>query len=246
MHKTQSRELLAEALGSMGAAPHADAPQAADRLLTFSRRVLDANQRFNLTACSSLEEFLSRHVLDCAAGFALLRRRGLACGAALDAGSGAGLPGVVWAILGGLDRVLCCESTGKKAEFIRATARELRLASLEVESRRAEDLARDPAFRDRFDVAAARALAPLPVLIELTAPFVRPGGHSLYFKGRAVEDELRCAARAMAELGMALTGREPYSIPGHEGRGELLLFQKTAPTPERYPRRAGIPGKRPL
>jgi len=224
----------------------ASARAAAEQLIEYARMIVKANQRFNLTGAVSPDEIITRHLLDSAWGYGFLKRHGLAKGAAMDIGSGAGLPGVVWAVLGGFDRVVCCESVGKKADFIRASAKALGLAALEVETRRAEELGRAPAWRGQFDLVTARAVAPLSVLLELMAPLARVGGVCFAFKGQAAQKEIGAAANAMSELRVTLERHERYEIPHSAHGGELLLFHKTAPTPACYPRRPGLPKKKPL
>ena len=220
--------------------------RAVERLCEFTRMLIEAKTRFNVTGADSDAQIVSRHILDSAIGYGFLKRRTLAAGAAIDVGSGAGLPGVVWAALEGFDRIVCCEATRKKADFIRSVARALNLDRLTVEDRRAEELGRDAQYREQFDVAAARALAPLNVSLELTSPLVRARGVCLCFKGRLVNEELETAQTAIATLHLSLAARERYGVPSSEHGGELLLFRKNFPTPERYPRRAGIPQKRPV
>jgi len=237
---------LANALREAGLLP-TDADQAAaERLLAYARLLAEANRNFNLIGPGAFDDLLKRHILDCALGFAFLQRRGLALGAVADIGSGAGLPGVVWAILGGFDRVVCCESNAKKARFIQEAARELGLDHLGIEIRRAEILGHDPQWRESFSVVTARALAPLNVLMELTAPLARIGGVCLYFKGRGVDAETAGAGEAMAQMRLIPAARERYGTPEGTPGGEWLLYEKVGPIPDRYPRRPGIPAKRPL
>lgn len=245
MNTDQIEQRLTTGLAACGLADCARASEAVAQLMEYGRLLVAANQQLNLTRVGTLEEMASRHFLDAACAWGFLDRCDLARGRVIDVGSGAGVPGLVWAILRGFERVVCCETTRKKASFIRDVARKLNLEKVAVENVRAEDLGRS-ASRERFDVVTARALAPLNVLMELTAPLARVDGVLLFPKGRAVDDEIALAENARETLGLELIERERYEIDGDAHGGELLLYRKRSSTPDRYPRRAGIPAKRPL
>ncbi len=165
---------------------------------------------------------------------------------AIDVGTGAGFPSVPLAIAFPGLSVSAVESIRKKCEFLRGAARELGLSPgrLEVLEGRAEELARRPDMRDAYDLAVARALAPLPVVIELCAPFLRPGGVLVAMKGPKVDEELARSGRALEELGAELESVLPSGVPGLDTR--LVKVRKVRETPERYPRRTGVPEKRAL
>jgi 16S rRNA (guanine527-N7)-methyltransferase len=160
-----------------------------------------------------------------------------------DIGAGAGLPGLVLASTLPRARVFLVESVGRKCEFLRAAAATMALSNAEVVWRRAEE------WREginRCDVVTARALAALPVLCEYAAPLLREGGVLVAWKGAVDEDEAAAAAAAAAQLGLTMqSARAVVPFPGSERR-TLQLARKTAPTPPRFPRRAGIATKRPL
>jgi 16S rRNA (guanine527-N7)-methyltransferase len=225
-------------------APAANA--AATRLRRFASLLADANQRSNLTRIFAPRDMVERHFLDAAAGYGLLREMELARGGMVDVGSGPGVPGLVWSALGGFREIVCCDSNRKKAEFIRSAAEDLGLRDVAVAGTRSETLGRDPARRESFDIATGRALASLNLAMELTAPLVRIGGHCLYFKGREADREIEEADRAMRLMGLELVERRRYAIPESDHGGELLLFRKVHACPAKYPRRPGIPAKRPL
>ena len=159
-----------------------------------------------------------------------------------DLGSGGGLPGIPIAVLRPSLRVALVEATRKKAAFLDIVTRELGLANVEVLSVRAEDLGRDPANRARYDAVTARALAPVRVLVEYALPLLRLGGVAVLPKGRGAVDEVRAAARALGLLG----GEAAVHAPSAAFCSPIVVVRKTAPTPDRYPRRPGIPQHRPL
>jgi 16S rRNA (guanine527-N7)-methyltransferase len=142
-------------------------------------------------------------------------------------------------------RLTLVESIAKKASFLRYIADTLGLADVEVVVARAEAIGRDEAHRERYAVAAARAVAELRVLAEYCLPLCRLGGRFLAPKGSSVEDELQAALPAIELLGGQLLAIEPVELPGVEPR-TLFVVEKLSPTPPRYPRAPGVPAKRPL
>jgi 16S rRNA (guanine527-N7)-methyltransferase len=161
----------------------------------------------------------------------------------VDVGSGGGLPGLPLKIARPELEVTLIEAHGKKAAFLVRACAELGLRGVEVVDRRAEDVGRDTRYREAFDVAVARAVAPMPVLAELCLPLVRVGGRLLAQKTGA-EDV--AAARAAIEI---LGGGAVEVVPAPSsarGSGTVVVVEKAHPTPQAYPRRSGVPGRKPL
>jgi 16S rRNA (guanine527-N7)-methyltransferase len=162
-------------------------------------------------------------------------------------GSGAGVPGLPLLIaLPGLS-VTCVEATGKKARAIERFRDLLGLQRVTVENARAEDLARVPTHRARYDVATARALGTLGACVELLFPFLRVGGDAIVWKGR-VDHELPGAQKALAQIGGELVGVVPTASLGLGDRlpgRQLVVLRKTRATPERFPRTPAEMKRRP-
>jgi 16S rRNA (guanine527-N7)-methyltransferase len=215
------------------------------------RLVSEYGQKFNLTAIKDEAEAARKHYLDCLLLLPWLRqvvreqwRAGRALWAA-DIGSGAGFPGLVLALACPESNWLLLEASGKKCGFLRRCMEELRIENARVLALRAEEAGRDTALRGRFDVATARAVAALPVLLEYALPLLTVGGTFIAAKGPALAAEEEAAAKALAVLGAALGPRQEFTLPGGERR-VIACYRKTAATPAAYPRRAGMPEKRPL
>jgi 16S rRNA (guanine527-N7)-methyltransferase len=235
--------------GSFPAAARAlgiELPESApERLARFFDLLRAGNERAALTSVDDEPGFWRTHALD-----SLTVARALAGEArppltVVDVGSGAGIPAIPLAIAFSDLAVTAIESVKKKARFIEEAAAALDLAPrLRVLAVRAEDAARDPSLRECFDLAVARAVADLPVLAEYCLPFVRRGGLFIAYKGPKAADETERARNAFAELGGALEAVIPAGIEGTDLR--LVKVRKTAPTPAYYPRKAGLPAKRPL
>ena len=163
----------------------------------------------------------------------------------IDVGSGSGMPGLPLKIAFPALRVTLLESVGKKAAFLRQTVEQLGLADVEVVAERAEVAARSDEHRDSYAWATARALGRLPVVIELCAPFLEPGGLLVAQRSGDLDADVAEAAPAFKQL--RLWARLPVGLdlPGLAGHG-LVVGEKYAATPDEYPRRSGVPRKRPL
>jgi len=161
----------------------------------------------------------------------------------VDVGSGGGLPGLPLKIMLPRLEVTLVEADGRKAAFLTQACARLGLSGVRVVGRRAEDAAHDAVLREAFGVAVARALAPMPVLAELCLPFVRVGGRLLAQKTR--DEDVPAAARAIELLGGGRARVEPAPSRARSG-GVVVVVEKLTSTPDAYPRRAGVPARRPL
>lgn len=218
------------------------------RLDQLGAALREGNKRANLTSITDPAEIETRHFLDSlSAALPLLER--LKAGEAprlVDVGSGGGMPGLPLKIVFPAVRLTLVESVNKKADFLRQTVEQLGLQNVEVVAERAEVAARDPAHRDTYDWATARALGSLPVVVELCAPFLLPGGLLVALRGGDLEADLLAATPAFHALKVWTRTPLPVELPGlPHGRG-LIVGEKYAATPRAYPRRAGLPRKRPL
>lgn len=216
-------------------------PRTLDRLCLLGDLLLGAE--FNVTSVRDPLDIERVHFLD---SLALLGVVGVRTAARLvDIGSGAGLPGLVLATALPGVLVAMVESQQKKCRFIERAAMELRLDNVEVHCMRAEDYGRGP-HRATHDIAVSRAVASLPVIAEYSLPLLRLGGRMLAMKGRVSTEERIQAETALGILGagaLAEVGLEPF--PGAENR-MVYAAVKTTATPEKFPRRPGVPAKRPL
>lgn len=206
------------------------------RLLRFAELLLARNATLNLTAARS-PEAVAEHVRDSLAVAPFLREP------FVDVGSGGGFPAIPLAIVTGFRGVLI-ESLAKKARFLEEAIAALGLP-LEVRAMRAEDAGRDPALRERFASATARAVASLPAVLEFTVPLLAVGGVAVLQRGRLEERERSAAADAALVLGAVLDGEHPAGT-GPDDERRVVLARKTLATGQRFPRRAGVPAKRPL
>jgi 16S rRNA (guanine527-N7)-methyltransferase len=206
---------------------------------------LDAwNARFNLTAIREPQKVYIKHFLDSLT--CLLAMRGTPMARVIDVGTGAGFPGLPLKIYCPTMQLTLVESIGKKAEFCQHITKTLRLEGVQIIQERVERVGHDPAHREGYDWAVARAVANLPVLMEYLLPLVRVGGRVLAQKGESGLAEAQSAERAIQFLGGHLRQIIPTTLPGVSEERFLMVVDKVAATPEKYPRRVGIPAKRPL
>lgn len=201
-------------------------------LARYGAMLLDANRMVNLTGAKSPGE-LTPHLLDSLSVAPHVQD------SLVDVGSGGGLPAIPLAIANGIP-VTMIDATAKKAAFLREAVTALGLRAAVV-ARRAEDAGRDAAFREQYACGTARAVAAAPAVAELLLPFVRVGGVAVLQRGRIEPQERNALADAVLMLG----GRIENEI-ALEGERRIILVRKVAPTPSRFPRRNGVPEKRPL
>lgn len=229
--------------------PHLELPAGAlDRLERYVALLLAANVRMNLTRVVEPDAVARLHLLDALAALPILDER--APREAVDLGSGGGVPGIPLAIARPDMAWLLVDSVAKKAAFLRETAAELALGNVTVITDRAESLGRDEHHRERAHLVTARACAPLPVLAELAMPLLASGGRLIAWKGPLTADdpEVRTGERALAVVGGGAAEILP-ALPdadGPLGGHTFVRATKERPTPMRYPRRPGEPGRRPL
>ena len=208
--------------------------------------LVDWNTRVNLTSITEWEQVQTRLFLNSLSVALAVPSALLKSGRFVDIGSGAGFPGLALKIaFPGID-VTLIDATAKKTKFLDHMKETLGLPDVAIVTGRSETLAHESDLREGFDVVLARALARMNALAELTLPFCRPGGIVIAQKSVDVEDEVAQARNAIEIMGGTLKEVTEVAIPELEQRRVLVILEKIGPTPERYPRRPGMPAKHPL
>ncbi|RPJ42435.1 MAG: 16S rRNA (guanine(527)-N(7))-methyltransferase RsmG [Chloroflexi bacterium] len=219
-------------------------PRQQAMLARYQQELLEWNERFNLTAIRDVDSIRSKHFLDSLS--CVLAWRDDPPASLIDIGTGAGFPGIPLKILQPSLNLALVESVGKKAEFCRHVAATLGLEKVDVAQARAEEVGQLAKYRERFDWAVARAVANLPILVEYLLPLVRVGGAVLAQKGESGPAEAHASEQAVRLLGGSLRQLIKVDLPGVAEERYLIVIDKVAATPPNYPRRVGVPGKKPL
>lgn len=214
----------------------------ADKMVKYHEMLVSANKQMNLTRVpDDINEAADRNYLDSLN--AVKHLDGVS--ALIDVGTGAGFPGIPIAIACPHIKVTLLDALQKRVGFLQSVIDELGLNAEAVHGR-AEDMARKPEFRDAFDVATARAVAEMNVLCEWLLPFVKAEGRMLALKGPGAEEELVRAENALVQLNAEKIAVHPAPVPGRDWAHKIVEVKKTAPTPDRFPRRASAIEKKPL
>jgi 16S rRNA (guanine527-N7)-methyltransferase len=211
----------------------------------YSQELIAWNQRVNLTGIIEPDEILVKHFLDSLSIFQVLPKPSSNL-SLIDVGSGAGFPGLPLKIVMPDLRLTLLEATRKKTTFLQHIMQVLDLTGVTVLTDRAEEAGHRPDQRESYDVAVARAVAPLPVLVEYSLPLVKIGGRVIVQKGQHPADEIKAAANALGILGGKVGQILPVAVPGLAAERHLVVIQKNKATPPQYPRRSGLPAKKPI
>ena len=215
-----------------------------EKFYTLTVRMLEENEKYNLTAITDPDKIILNHYADCVAMASKLKK-----GASIiDVGCGAGFPSLPLAIVRPDLKILAVDSTAKRINYVSETASMLGLDNLTAVVMRAEDGGKSPEYREKFDYATARAVAEMRVLSELSLPFVKIGGQMVAMKGKNAEFELSSARKAIATLGGRNTVCENITL---KGSGEtlthpLIIIDKKEKTPGSFPRPFAQISKKPL
>lgn len=213
-------------------------------LACYEQELITWNARANLTAIRQSQDIRTKHFLDSLSCILFLRDN--PAGRLTDVGTGAGFPGIPLKIVLPALQVDLVESVGKKADFCRHIVSTLRLDGVRVIQNRAEEIGQMTGYREQCDWAVARAVANFPVLMEYLLPLVKIGGSAVVQKGESGPAETHAAERAIHLLGGRLRKVHQLALPGIAEERYLIVVDKVASTPPLYPRRVGIPAKKPL
>lgn len=210
----------------------------------YQTALLEWNKQYNLTAIHEADQIRRKHFLDSFS--CVLAMRGERPHRLIDIGTGAGFPGLPLKILYPDLQVTLVDSVEKKIAFCRYLVERLNLENVTLIKARAEEVGQNPAHREQYDWAVGRSVAVMPILAEYLLPLVSVGGHILAMKGENAPAEAHAAEYATRILGGKLRQLTPVTLPGVADQRYLIVVDKVAATSPTYPRRAGIPSKRPL
>jgi 16S rRNA (guanine527-N7)-methyltransferase len=218
-----------------------------DQFETYYRILVDWNEKMNLTAITLYEEVQIKHFLDSLTAFSAISpveiTRVLNI---IDVGTGAGLPGIPLKILLPQTHLTLLESTIKKTKFLIHLIGELGFKGVEILAARAEDAGQDVRYREKFGLVLSRAVASLPTLVELALPFCAIGGRFIGLKKGDIKNEIARSGKAITLLGGSLPEIKPVEIEELSDHRVLVVIDKVKSTPPGYPRRSGLPAKKPI
>ena len=217
-----------------------EADAKADVLIRYMEKVLQWNEKVNLTAITDREEFVQKHLVDsllCAETLEFTEASSIC-----DVGTGGGFPGVPLAVCYPEKEFVLMDSLAKRIRIVQQICDELSIKNVRAVHGRAEDLARTEDYREAFDLCVSRAVANMRVLSEYCIPFVRVGGSFIAYKGADCESEIDDSKEAIRRLGGGETEIRKLPHLGHS----LVIIKKVSPTPKTYPRKAGTPARKPL
>lgn len=215
-----------------------------EQFVTYYEMLVEKNKVMNLTAITEFNEVLDKHFLD---SIALARYVDLTTSISLiDLGTGAGFPGMPLKIMFPNLKVTLADSLNKRIVFLDEVIGELGLTDIQTVHARAEDLAHNPDYREQYDYCVSRAVANLSSLSEYCLPFVRIGGSFISYKSGEIEEELAAAKKAIFLLGGQFDHVIPFQLEGTDLGRSFVLIKKDKKTAKTYPRKSGMPTKKPL
>lgn len=236
-----NRDILAKGLCDLGIDVN---DKMLDNLKVYRDMLADWNQHMNLTGIVEEKEVYIKHFLD---SISAVKNGYIKNGMSLiDVGTGAGFPGLPLRICLENLEVTLLDSLNKRINFLQEVSKSVGIDNIEYIHGRAEDFGKSEEYREKYDVATARAVAGLPVLMEFCIPFIKVGGHFVCLKGPNANLELGESKAAMEVLGVEFIEKIDVKLPESDLNHNILVFKKVKNTPEKYPRKAGKPSKNPI
>lgn len=218
--------------------------QLIDKFKRYMEGVLLWNEKVNLTAIKDRQEFIKKHFVDSILAFKLEEMR--SGERIIDVGTGGGFPGIPLALIFPEKEFVLMDSLQKRLKIIEQLCGEIGIKNVKTLHGRAEDLGRDKNHRHKYDVCVSRAVANLSTLCEFCLPFVKMGGYFLSYKGTKADQEVAQANSAIFLLGGKLKREEEIKLDNYDLSHRILIIEKVQNTSDKYPRKAGVPAKKPL
>ncbi|MBO4815517.1 MAG: 16S rRNA (guanine(527)-N(7))-methyltransferase RsmG [Clostridia bacterium] len=208
----------------------------------YMNLLIEWNKVMNLTGIVEPKEIILKHFIDSLTVLDKTDKNDLI----IDVGTGAGFPGIPIKIVYPETRVVLLDSLNKRVNFLNEVISKLKLRNIQTIHGRAEDFGRDKNYRERYDIAIARAVAPLNVLLEYLMPFIKIDGKCICMKGSNIEEEINNSKNAITVLGGILIEKKEFKLPDTDINRTIIEIKKEKHISEKYPRKAGTPTKNPL
>lgn len=238
---TNERELLIEGCELLGIEIN---NKEVDIFLEYMSILLEWNKKINITSITDKKDFIIKHFLDSLTCIKTFDFKGTE--KIIDIGTGGGFPGVPLKIMMPEIKLTLLDSTQKKVKFLNELVKKLTIENVISIHGRAEDYGNEKSYREKYDIAVSRAVAPMNILLEYCLPFVKKGGIFIAQKSSEIETELNEAKNSLKRLGGKIEQDIRLELPFSNDGRSIIIIRKTNKTPNNYPRRAGIPQKKPL
>lgn len=219
-----------------------------EQFVLYYQMLVEKNRVMNLTAITEFDDVIKKHFVDSLSLVKAYSKNNFIDKyfSVLDVGTGAGFPGIPLKIVFPNLKITLMDSLNKRVVFLQEVIASLNLEDIEALHGRAEDFAKQGQFREKFDLCVSRAVANLATLSEYCLPYVKVGGSFISYKSEKVTDEVKNAEHAISVLGGKIENQISFILPDSDLNRSLLVVKKIAKTPNQYPRKAGVAGKRPL
>lgn len=213
-----------------------------EKFYQYMELLLEWNEKINLTAITEPDDIILKHFID-----SITINKYIKNGKkVLDIGTGAGFPGIPEKIIREDINIVLADSLNKRINFLREVIQEIGLENINAVHGRAEELAHNKLYREKFDVVTSRAVAPLNTLLEYMLPFVKVNGLCICMKGSNAEEEIAISEKALEELGGEILDINKFQLPNTDISRNIIVIKKINPTKNKYPRKAGTPSKDPI
>ena len=213
-----------------------------ENFFKYMNLLLEWNEKINLTAITDVDDIILKHFIDSMTVLKYIEKDK----SIIDVGTGAGFPGIPIAIMREDVKITLLDSLNKRINFLNEVCSELKINNIETIHGRAEEAGQNKQYREKYDIAVSRAVANMTTLSEYLIPFVKVGGICICMKGCEIDHELEQAKFAIKELGGKIEKVEKFNLPDSDIERNIVIIKKITPTPNRYPRKAGMPSKMPI
>ena len=208
----------------------------------YMNLLLEWNEKINLTAITEENDIILKHFVDCGTILKYIKDNS----SIIDIGTGAGFPGIPLKILNNSLKITLMDSLNKRIIFLNDVIEKLKLSNIEAIHARAEELARNKNYREKFDISTSRAVANLSTLSEYMLPFVKKDGIAISMKGSNIDEELNNSKKAIKILGGKIEKTDNFNLAETDNLRNIIIIRKIEKTPKEFPRKAGKPSKEPI
>lgn len=214
----------------------------AEQFYQYMNLLLEWNEKINLTAITEPSEIIIKHFVDSIT----INKHVKENAKVIDVGTGAGFPGIPLSIIRNDVNVTLMDSLNKRIKFLDEVVNEIKLGNVDTVHSRAEELGHNKDYREQFDIATSRAVAPLNVLLEYLMPFVKVGGYCICMKGSNIDEEIKNSKKALQLLSGEIVNIDSFELPETDYGRNVIIVKKVASNANKYPRKPGTPSKEPL